>query len=199
MVSRSMAGACGAALVMGLLVAGCTPDPGPGPGGSPTPSVSSAAPSPTPTENAQERQQRLDFEAAEKAYVTADAETGRLAMKGGASKATPTLLATTTGEYLDVQMVDLRALRENGWRADRPVTTSVRADGGWSPTEIRLTACEDASKVRLIDRKGKVVAKDRDRRFVQKLTAVRIDGAWKISGIESEVVKDFKDNEACRT
>ncbi len=114
MVSRSMMGACGSALVIGLLVAGCTPDPGPGPGTSPSPAVSSSTPSPTPTENAQERQQRLDFEAAEKAYLTAFAESGRLAMAGGTNKPTKVLLENTVGAYLDVQ-----TKRSEGLEAER--------------------------------------------------------------------------------
>jgi len=198
-VNRLTVGSCGAVLVLGLLAAGCTPDPGPTPTVTPVPSVSTPtpSPSPTPTENAQERQQRLDFEAAEKAYIAADAEVNRLGRVGGASKPTKILLATTVGDYLDLQMEDLKTLKENGWRTDRPVKTSVSADGGWSPEELALTACEDASKVKLLDRAGKEVAKDRNRRFVQKLTVVRSDGAWKISGIESKTVKNFDQEAGC--
>jgi len=180
-VKRLTVGSCGAALVLGLLVAGCTPDPGPTPTVTPVPSVSTPSSSPTPTENAQERQQRLDFEAAEKAYLTAFAESGRLAVAGGATKPTKVLLATTGGFYLKVQMNDLKVIKENGWRADRPSTTSVFANGGWSPKEVGLTACEDASKVKLLNQQGKEVAKDRPMRFVQTLTATRVDGVWKIT------------------
>jgi len=196
-VKRLTVRGCGVVLVAGLLAAGCTPEPGPMPSATPPPSVASPSPRPTPTENAQERQQRLDFEAAEKAYLTADAETARLALKGGANNPTKVLLATATGQYLDVQVEDLRTLKMNGWRADRPLRTSVSADGGWSPKEIGLTACEDGSEVKLLDQEGKEVAKDRHRRFVQKLTAVRRDGTWKISTIESKVVKNFDDEAAC--
>jgi hypothetical protein len=196
-VKRLTVRGCGVVLVAGLLAAGCTPEPGPTPSATPPPSVSSPSPRPTPTENAQERQQRLDFEAAEKAYLTADAEVNRLGQMGGASKATKILLATTDGQYLDVQVEDLKTLKENGWRTDRPLRTSVTANGGWSPEEIGLTACEDASKVKLLDSDGKEVAKDRDRRFVQRLTAVRRDGTWKISGIESKVVRNFSGEAAC--
>ena len=97
MVKRLTVGSCGAVLVLGLLVAGCTPEPGPNPSVTPVPTVTTSAPSPTasptPTENAQERQQRLDFEAAEKAYLTAFAESGRLAMAGGTKKPTRLMLA----------------------------------------------------------------------------------------------------------
>ena len=97
MVKRLTVGTCGLVLVLGLLVAGCTPESGPAPTVTPVPPVSSPtpSPSPTPTENAQERQQRLDFEAAEKAYLTAFAESERLAVAGGANKPTKILVATT--------------------------------------------------------------------------------------------------------
>ena len=107
MVKRLTVGSCGAVLVLGLLVAGCTPDPGPTPTVTPFPrsTSSSPSPSPTPTENAQERQQRLDFEAAEKAYLTAFAEI-RQARYGRAVHRKPTkvMLANTGGFYLDVQL-----------------------------------------------------------------------------------------------
>jgi hypothetical protein len=192
-----MVGACGTALVMGLLAAGCTPDPGPDPGTSPTPSVSSAAPSPIPTENAQERQQRLDFEAAEKAYLTAAKETDRLAVRGGAAKATPTLTENTVGNYLDFQMEGLRTLKDEDWRADRAGIVAVTARGGWSEKELNFTACEDSSQVKLLNNQDKEVQKDRPRRFVQDLTATRADGRWKISDVESTVVKAFDNPPGC--
>jgi len=196
-VKRLTAGSFGAVLVLGLLVGGCTPDPGPGSSPSPTPRITSPTPTPTPTENAQERQQRLDFEAAEKAYLTAFAESGRLAVAGGTTNPTKVLLATTGGFYLKVQMNDLKVIKENGWRADRLSTTSVSTNGGWSPEELGLTACEDASKVKLLDQEGKEVARDRPMRFVQTLTATKVDGAWKITDGDSKVVKDFDDQSGC--
>ena len=83
-------------------------------------------------------------------------------MAGGATKPTKILLATTGGEYLETQMYGLETFKEKGWRADRPITTSVVADGGWSPDNLGLTACEDTSKVKILDKKGKEVFKDRD-------------------------------------
>jgi len=200
-VNRLTVGSCGTVLVLGLLVAGCTPDPGTTPSVTPTPAVSSPTPSPSPTptqtENAQERQQRLDFEAAEKAYLTAFAESGRLAMAGGTRKPTKVLLANTGGFYLEVQLNDLQVLKRNGWRADRPSTTSVSAGGGWSTDELGLTACEDASQVRLLNSEGKVVGKDRPMRFVQTLTATKVKGVWKITDGDSKIVKSFVNESGC--
>ena len=199
MVKRLTVGSCGAVLVLGLLVAGCTPDPGPTPTVTPVPSVTSPtpSPSPTPTENAQERQQRLDFEAAEKAYLTARQETERLAMSGGVRKATKVMKENLGGTYLRVQVDDLRTLMDNGWRTDRPTSVSVSTSGGWSATELALTAGEDASKVRLLNEDNTEVAKHRPRRFVQSLTATKVNGRWKVTGLQSKPVKTFDTESGC--
>lgn len=153
----------------------------------------------TPIETAQERQMRLDQDAAEKAYTAANKEADRLAMAGGASKATAILKLTTTGTYLDVQMDGLRTLKDEGWRTDRPGNYTVTANGGWSPTEIGLTACEDATKVRLLNKNGKEVSKERPRRFVQTLTATKVGTHWKITDVDSKVVKTFDHESGCQT
>ena len=164
--------------------------------GFPTPDPK---PSITSSETQQERTMRLDKQAVEKAYLTANAEVDRLAMAGGATKPTKVLRATTDGFYLKVQMAGLKVIKENGWRADRPAVVSVSTNGGWSPTSIGLTACEDSSKVKLIDGKGKEVAKARDRRYVQTLTATKEGGVWKITDGESKAVKSFANEGGCTT
>ena len=198
MVRRLRVVACGLVVLAALLAGGCTPESGPTQSTSPSPPPSASA-SPTPTENAQERQQRLDREAAENAYLTADKELARLAMAGGASKPTKILLATTAGDYLEVQMSDLKYFKKHGWHADRPIRSTVTASGGWSPTEIRLTACEDGSQVRLLNKSGKEVEKNRPRRLVQKLTATKVSGTWKVTGMEAtKTVKSFENESGCR-
>lgn len=156
-----------------------------------------ATANPTPPETAQERMMRLDQEAAVKAYLASGKETDRLAMAGGATKPTKILLATTAGDYLKTQMYGLEFFKEKGWRADRPALVSVIADGGWSPDNLGLTACEDTSKVKILDKKGKEVFKERDTRYVQTLTATRKDGVWKITGVESKAVKTFETEGNC--
>ena len=94
-------------------------------------------------------------------------------------------------------MYGLETFKEKGWRADRPTTTTVVADGGWSPDNLGLTACEDASKVKVLDKKGKEVFKDRDTRYVQTLTATKKNGVWKITDVESKAVKTFEHEGNC--
>ena len=195
-VRRFGVASCGLALAAALVAGGCTPDE-PKQSTSPSPAMTASA-SPTPTENAQERQQRLDREAAENAYRTSDKELARLAMAGGASKPTKILRATTAGDYLAVQMSDLKDLKKRGWRADRPIRSSVVADGGWSATEIGLTACEDASQVRLLKKNGKADKNDRPARGVQTLTATKVAGGWKITDVDTKFVKSFDGEPGCQ-
>lgn len=151
----------------------------------------------TPAETEQERTIRLDKQAAEQAYIAAAAEGNRLAMAGGASKPTKVLTTNLSGSYLDSQMTGLRFLKSKGVRTDRKTSDTVTANMGWSAKEIGLTACEDASKVRLLDKAGKEVLKDRNRRFVQTLTATKVDGRWKITDTDSKVVKTFHNEGGC--
>ncbi len=85
----------GAAVACCALTAACTSEPAPGATPSPTP-VST-----TPTESQIERQMRLDYEAAEKAYRASTCGAGSaLGELGECAKATPALKATATGAYL---------------------------------------------------------------------------------------------------
>src|SRR5918998_5048971 len=97
----------GAAIAGCALVAACTPEPGATTTPTPAPPASvSATPSATPTETEIERQQRLDFEAAERAYRTSIAEQDRLA-RLGVSRSTAELERTSTGRYLEVALLAL--------------------------------------------------------------------------------------------
>ena len=160
----------------------------------PTPDPTTAS---TPTESEKERTIRLDKEAAEQAYTAVITETIRLGKAGGVSKPTNVLTDNARGAYLKVQMDGLRDLKSKGNHAGGTLKTSVTADGGWSEKEIGLTACEDGSQLRLLDRSGKEVEKDRPKRFVQTLTATKADGRWKITDVDSRIVKTFRNEGGC--
>ena len=126
----------GTTMAVGALLGACTPEPpptGPTPASTPTPSAT------MPTESPVEREQRLDFEAAEKAYRANVAEQDRLYRKGGASKATSALKATATGEYLRFTVEDLRAIKRARKRVigeAQPVTVDRTA---WKVDSVILT------------------------------------------------------------
>src|SRR5918993_4113663 len=99
------------ALIAGCaLVAACTPEPGPTTTPTQVPSSASPTPSATPTETEIERQQRLDFEAAEKAYRASITERQRLARMSSA-RVTPTLQQTATGDYLQFELRGLKRIQ----------------------------------------------------------------------------------------
>jgi len=177
----------GAAVACCALTSACTPDPAPGATPSPTP-VSAA-----PTESQIERQIRLDYEAAEAAYRASTSEQNRLYRAGGATKASPELKATTTGSYLRITLQSLRDVHKSGWSA-RGTTkiAGVARDGGWKSARLGLISCEDNNSLRFFDRKGKDVTPKAERRYVQKLTVVKVAHRWKVSMAGSTRVSSFE-------
>lgn len=186
----------GAALAGCALVAACTPDPGPTP--TPSPSASAATPSAsptpsaTPTETEIERRQRLDFEAAEKAYRVNVAEQDRQAQLGIARES-PLLRQTSQGKYLEFTLKSLRTIRERGWRAVGGADIAGVSLGGWRKDELKLVSCEDGSDIRFIDVEGNnITPKNLRRRFVQTYTVVAVKGLWKLTDLNSRRVASFQ-------
>jgi hypothetical protein len=177
----------GAAVACCAIAAACTPEPAP----STTPLPTQAAS--TPSESQIERQIRLDYEAAEKAYRASTSEQDRLYRAGGTRKASSTLKATATDSYLRITLKSLREVRESGWHANGGTTiVGVSRDGGWKPSRIGLTSCEDNNTIRFFNRRGDDVTPNVERRYVQKLTVVKVAGLWKISTADSTRVNSFE-------
>jgi hypothetical protein len=176
------------AISLSLAIISCTPNAGGAPSVNPT-----IAPSPVPTlESPQERQVRRDYEAAETAYRAVTAEVDRLAAAGGTEAATARMRETATDEYLTFQLESLQYAKEKGWRTQKPTRIVGVGRRGWSSREIGLTACEDNSEVRIIDRRGRDVTPDSVRRYVQTLTVKKVDSRWKVSMATTQQVPNFK-------
>ena len=189
----------GATIAGCALVAACTPDQPPTvtptPAASPT-ATPSPAPSATLTETDIERQHRLAFGAAEAAYRIAIAEGDRIAQAGGANEATPALKAVATGDYLKLQVRSLATLKRRGERLEGGITIlAVKRDGGYQPTQVRLTACEDNSTWKLISRSGKDVTPKRQKDYVQSLVVVKMSAGWKVSDGTTRQVQDLSAKE----
>ena len=136
---------------------------------------------------------RLDWDAAEDAYRTAIAESDRLARDGGARKPTAVLEDSATGDYLTVLVADLRTFEARGWRLKGGVAVlNVSPSGGWSSSELGLTACEDNSRWRILDKKGRDVTPKNQPDYIQSLTATKSQGVWKISDSTSRKVPNVK-------
>jgi hypothetical protein len=101
------------ALVACALLPACSPSAGVTP--TPTPAVSTPAGQSTPPETEQQRKERLDFEAAEKAYRTFRAEYDRISdTRGGSAKPTKVMTDNAAGPYLKVMSAFLRSKKEKG-------------------------------------------------------------------------------------
>lgn len=177
----------GAAVACCALAAACTPQPAPISTTRSTPTAT------TPTESQIERQMRLDYEAAEKAYRDNIAEQDRLYQSGGASKATRALRTTSTGSYLRITLESLRDVRKRGWHAigDAKVIGVVR-DRGWKQGQVGLTSCEDNKTVRFVNKSGRDVTPRGSALYVQALTIIREGGRWKVSRALTTKVSTFE-------
>jgi hypothetical protein len=176
----------GAAVACCALAAGCTPELAPVQTSSPTRAAT------TPSESQIERQMRLDYEAAEKAYRDSMAEQDRQSQLGIAVK-TEELTSTASGDYLQFVMQVLRDIHDSEWRAKGATIIRGVARGGWREDQVQLTACEDNSDIRFVDKKGRdVTPKKAVRTYVQDLTVSRSHGRWRVSDVESRPVKNYE-------
>ena len=179
----------GATIAGCALVAACTSGQPPAVTQTPT-ATSSPTPSATPSETDIERQMRLDFEAAEKAYRTSIAEVNRLAQQGQ-TKASPSLRQVSSGQYLQVQLASLRGIRSRGWRLKGEIAVvAVGRKGGWNATSLDLVACEDNSNWRVFDSSNRDVTPKNRPDYVQELTVDKLNETWKVVRVSSRKVKD---------
>src|SRR5918995_1248977 len=119
-----------------VLLAGCTPADGTI---SPPPPATSAPASATPPETAQQREERLAYEAAEKAYRTFRAEYNRLyRSEGGSAEPTIVMKDNAAGTYLRSMLAFLKHKVDHERHSDRGVRIAYVRQGGFSPQELVL-------------------------------------------------------------
>jgi hypothetical protein len=177
----------GAIVACCALAAACSTDPAPVSTPSPTPVAATTA------ESQIERQMRLDYEAAEKAYRANLAEQDRLYQAGGTVEATPLLKGTATGSYLRISLQSLGDVHKSGWHATAGTRiVGVVRDGGWTEDRVGLTSCEDNEIVRFVDKSGRDVTPEGLALYVQALTVVREGDRWKVSKALTTKVKTFE-------
>jgi hypothetical protein len=173
------------AMVACALLPACTPT---AVSTTPTPGVSTPVGQSTPPETDQQRKERLDFEAAEKAYRTFAAEYDRLyEIKDGPIKPTKKLTDNASGPYLKVMLGFLQDSRRRGHHTEGRVRIAYVERGAYSTSELILNTCEDGSGVRVLDKNGKQVATG----GTSKLTLYvhPVGGRWKVWDGDQEVVK----------
>jgi hypothetical protein len=165
-----------------LLVGACTPTPGETPSPTPPPSVS-----PTPTENSIERQQRLDYEAAEKSVRTFRTEIRRVLSAGGAGDATPVMKRTSGGEYLKEFTSVVKAYKKLGYRQVGDEKISYLRPQAHSDTSLLLTICTDGRGIKTYDKSGQLVGSGDVRRADIRINKVGSD--WKVWSGDGKAVK----------
>lgn len=159
-----------AALILaGLLASGCT---------TPTPPQPTPSASQTPTESAIERQQQLDYKAAEKSYRAFRAEVTRISIAGGSSRPTAAMTATASGPYLAEYVRVLRSYKEGGFREEGGEKILFVRRGGYSSNSLLLNICEDSSSVVIYDSNKKVFAKGELR--TAEVGVRKFGNVWKV-------------------
>ena len=167
-----------AALVSVLAFAGCTPDAVAPPPPPPSPVSQS------PTETARERQERLDYAAAEKAYRTFRAEYNRVLRAGGAEEPTKVMKATAGGAYLRDLAEIAEAYAGTNARDTGMEQILVVRQGGYSPTSLIIDVCEDGRAIQTILGKKRVPGELR----TAHLTVRKTTSGWRVwSGTGEEV------------
>nr|WP_294692334.1 hypothetical protein [uncultured Friedmanniella sp.] len=175
---RGRTGVGAAALVCAVALGGCTADAGTQPTPSPTPSAA------TPTESAAERQERLDYAAAEKAYRTFRAEYGRVLRAGGAKEPTKLMRETAGGDYLKEFQEIVAAYEGIGARDEGRERIAYVRRTGYSRTTLVLDVCEDGREITTLAEGRRIKGEVRSATLELRL----VDGRWKVwSGTGREV------------
>jgi hypothetical protein len=147
---RLRAAASAAVLACLVPLVGCDSTAGNGPTTTPTTQ-------PTPPETSLERQQRLDFAAAEKSYREFMAEMDRIGKAGGSKTATPTMKMYAAGPYLKFYTEAARQQETRGVKYTADTLIGYVHTGTYSQQQLTLDVCEDNSDNKVIDKNGKVV------------------------------------------
>ena len=135
---------------------------------------------------------RLDQQAAVSAYRVAEQESFRLGVAGGASKPSTVLKSVAMGDYLDFVMDGLRGAKEGKLRLKGSGNVVYAAALGWHATVIHVKACEDVTRVLVVDEGGENRTPSGHRRYVQDYSLAKTKEGWKVSAVESLAVASFE-------
>ena len=147
----------GTTMAVGALLSSCAPELPPT--SSPTPVVAPTPSATTPAESPHEREERLAYEGAEKAYRTFITEYFRVAGASHLPHVTQPMRRNAGGPYLKAYSTFIKQRRERQVRSVGPFAVGYVEHVSFAPNRVMLTACEDGSKVKVVDRKGRVVGR----------------------------------------
>lgn len=133
---------------------------------------------------------RLDYAAAEKAYRISSVEGARL-IGDGATKPSAAFKAVATGDFVDLILTLAKQQRDSGYDLEGATIIRGVVPDGYQERKIRLLACEDLSRVRLL-KDGEDVESNSSRYYVQHLTVVKAGSTWKVSDLETTQLKSLE-------
>lgn len=172
----------GTTMAVGVLLSSCTPELPPT--SSPTPVVTPTPSASTPTESPQEREERLAYEGAEKAYRAFMTEYVRVVRATDRPHVTQQMREHATGAYLKAYIAFIKQRRNRRLRSAGPVVIGRVERVAYGPKRVLLKACEDGSKARIVDRKGRTVSRGQIRTI--DLTLRRVESRWMVSDGDNE-------------
>jgi hypothetical protein len=172
----------GTTMAVGVLLCSCAPE-GP-PTSSPTPVAAPTPSASTPTESPQEREERLAYEGAEKAYRNFITEYARVVRVTDRPHVTQAMREHATGDYLKAYTAFIKQRRKARLRSSGPAVIGRVDRVAYNPNRVLLTVCEDGSKARVVDRQGKTVGRGQIRTI--DLTVRRSGSHWLVSDGDNE-------------
>ena len=173
----------GTTMAVSAMLSSCAPELPPT--SSPTPVVAPTPSASTPTESPQEREERLAYEGAEKAYRTFITEYFRIVSSSDRPRVTPTMRKHATGDYLKGYATFIKQRRKARVQSSGPVVVRRVDRVAYSPKRVLLTACEDGSESRIIDQQDRIVGRGEVRTI--DLTVRRVDSRWLVSDGDNEM------------
>lgn len=202
MATPKHAGTTMAAAALLAALAGCTPsgattvDPTSSTSGLPTststppvsPPVSSQPGSPTPSSTLNANQQAASD--AVRGLVETSMKLGSQPSQYKHSEMVKELQRYGTGEVPDAVANSYSRLRKNGWRYQGgiKIETMKVAKPSLNGTRVIVTACQNQSDLRIVNKAGEVVTDEQKQitAFLLRQYTVRKTGAaWKVSGFET--------------
>lgn len=88
-------------------------------------------------------------------------------------------------------MHDLQRAKKNGLHLSGSASSIYSAAQGGSASTVHVKACEDYTRVKVLDHKGVDITPPGNRRYIQDYTVQRISNRWKVTSLGSRPVSSF--------
>lgn len=131
-----------------------------------------------------ERQERLDYAAAEKSYREFRAEFRRVTRDGGAHQASAQMKRTAVGPYLKEHTEVVQAFADLDYHERGSEKIDYVRPVGHSAERLLLDVCQDSRSARTYDSKDTIVGRGEIRKI--RLEVRKYQGSWKVESGDGE-------------